>query len=160
MKREEVLKIIEAEANAQGIEPALLKAICSVESSFNPWAMRFEKNYIYLYEVRDHAKKHGVTTDTESAFQKFSLGLGQVMFAVCREYGYSEPFPLLAADFKLSLHYAAKHLKKFLSRYKTLEDAISSYNQGSPRKVDGVFYKNQTYVDKVLAQLSKHRATG
>lgn len=150
----EIELAIHEKARLFKIDPNLLKAICQVESSLDPFAMRFEKNYIYLHEVREWSKKFNVSNETEGALQKFSYGLGQVMGAVAREYGYDEPLALLCADWKQALHFSAQHFAKFLKRYKKTDDAIAAYNAGAPRKTDG-FYKNQPYVDKVLRAYKK-----
>lgn len=149
-----IIAAIHNAAKAQGIDPLLFEAICRIESSLDPYAVRFEKDYLYLFEVRENAARYRLSIETEGALQKFSYGLAQIMGAVCREYGYKSSLVHLATDWQSSLKYSAKHLAKFLKKYPLTSDAIASYNAGSPRRKNG-FYVNQSYVDKVLAAYEK-----
>lgn len=145
-----VIAAIQAEASLQGIDWKLVQAICQKESSLNTQAVRFEPQYKYVYKVDELAKKLRITSATEEATQKFSYGLGQIMGAVCREYGYSEPLMLLLSDWRVALSYSVKHLVNYSKKYKTTSDVIAAYNAGSPRRTEAGLYVNQSYVDSVL----------
>lgn len=152
---DEILTAIHDAATTEGLDPKLLRAICTVESSLRPDAFRFEKSYQWLYQTQTQAKIQGISQDSEEAAQRFSYGLGQVMGAVCREYGYKGNLLRLVTDWKVSLSYAAKHLKRFVKARSKVEDAVASYNAGSVRKLADGSYANQVYVDKVMAELKK-----
>lgn len=135
-------------ARREKVPPYLFEAICRVESSLNPWAVRFEPAYRYLHFPREWASKLKITQVTEETLQKCSWGLGQVMGAVARELGFEDALPrLLEPD--IGLTYAARHLRGYYERYGGEMEAVSSYNQGSPRKTRGGMFQNQSYVDKV-----------
>jgi soluble lytic murein transglycosylase-like protein len=152
---------IKAAAMAEGIDPELFQAICTVESSLIPSAVRFEYKYKWHFKPEEWAKKYHFSSDTERAFQSFSYSLPQIMGAVMREYGFAGNFQELLkpdADHRVALQYGAKHLKRFLIRHKNMDEAIAAYNAGSPRyRADGKF-ENQGYVDKVNAALKSIRA--
>lgn len=137
------------------VSPTLMLAMIAVESSGNPNALRFERKYRWLYRERMFAKASGVSLDTERALQKFSYGVLQIMGATARYMGYrGHLMRLLKAEEGLawgSLYFASLQYK-----YKNVEDAISAYNQGSPRKaLLSDKYKNQRYVDSVLKKQSE-----
>jgi|SRR6185503_7139703 len=123
----------------------LVLAICQIESSFDPWAFRYEPQYKYLLGDR-------LTMSlTEKFGQMCSWGLMQVMGGVAREHGYKGPLPQLCLP-DLGVNYGCKHLQKFFLKYKNYPDAIASYNAGSPRRLEaGGDYVNQYYVKNVQA---------
>jgi hypothetical protein len=131
----------------------LLAAIVQTESGGDPMAARFEPDYKYLFKSAEFAKANAVTPMTEMMFQKTSWGLCQVMGGVAREHGHTGSLLELLVP-EIGLKYGAKHLKKFMQKYQTKEDVISSYNAGSPIKLLDGKYKNQQYVDKVLSYLN------
>lgn len=149
-----ILDAIQKAADETGVSRELLTAICTIESSLNPRAIRFEPTYPWLYQTATFAKTLSVSQDTETACQRFSYGLGQVMGAVCREYGFKEHLFELFANQELAVFYAAKHLAKFVKQTKRLEDAVASYNAGSVRKTSTGHYVNQLYVDKVMKEFN------
>jgi soluble lytic murein transglycosylase-like protein len=147
---QEIIDAIQSIAKEQKINPKLFQAICTVESSLKTNLVRFESGYSYLYQTSTWATKLLISQETEAACQKFSYGLGQVMGAVCREYGYKENLMNLATDWKTALKYSAIHLAKYLKNRPNTQDAIASYNAGSVRKTPDNFYLNQGYVNKVM----------
>lgn len=150
--------LIEQIATEEKLDPLLFVAICTVESSLNPLAARFEPAWRYLYHPREIASQLVISVETETAFQSMSFGLPQIMGSVMRERGYTDHLSKCFVDPALPLRYAARHLRGFLVKYGGNEsDAISAYNQGSNRKTAGGLYQNQRYVDKVSAVLRKLR---
>jgi soluble lytic murein transglycosylase-like protein len=146
-------------AKASDIDADLIGAIVQVESAGNEKAMRYEKHWRYLVHPEKFAKLNNVSRETEEELQKFSYGLMQVMGSVAREHGMRGPLVNLL-DPDLGLQYGCVHLKSFMQRYAKLSDAVSSYNQGSPRKTeDGIKYLNQAYVDKVKALYDRRLIT-
>lgn len=128
------------------VDTALIRAITQVESVFNPFAVRFEP----------HLKRAKWYTNTipekykDDQYAYCSMGYMQVLYGIARDYGFKgTPQDLMSPD--NSVHYGTKHLANFLKRWKKVEDAISAYNQGRPRKdKDTGEYKNQRYVDDVM----------
>jgi soluble lytic murein transglycosylase-like protein len=145
------LEKLEAVSKALNIPSNLLAAIVQKESSGNALATRFEPAYSYFWDAKTCAKKLNCSVETELNMQACSYGLTQIMGAVCREYGFTGWFGELY-NVDTNLLYGGRHLRKFLAKYPAgITDAISSYNQGSPRKDAKGKYLNQSYVDDVLA---------
>lgn len=91
-------------AGAHELWPALVCAVVEQESSWNPWALRYEpmfyERYIATRLTRrppdSHAPELGALTSaeipndaTESRARAFSWGLMQVMGQVAREHGFT-----------------------------------------------------------------------
>lgn len=149
-------ELINKYALKYGIDPDLALAIATVESSLNPFVMRYEPNYRWLYHVDDFAHKLKITNLTEETLQKFSYGCYQLMGALCREKGFDDYLPKML-DPELNISYGCKHIKSLLIKFKTESDAVSAYNQGSPKKNNGGTYLNQSYIDKVHSVLYELR---
>ena len=134
----------------------LVRAIISTESSWNPFAIRYEPQWRYFYETRSLASLLGITHPTMELFQATSYGLMQIMGSVAYELGFRQS-PVLLCDPEINLHYGCKKLKKLFEKYGHEDDVISSYNQGNPRKNNGGMYLNQRYCDKVHSFLIEYR---
>lgn len=143
-----LLKLIKQVSESYHLDPNLVGAVVSVESSYSMWATRYEPGYIYLKNPSLYAKKLGLSEATERTMQKISWGLMQIMGGVARELGYSEHLTQLCLP-EINLEFGCKKLAILLDKYKSIGDAVSAYNQGSPKK-SGVQYLNQGYVDKVM----------
>lgn len=134
-----------------GIRRSILLAIVYVESGGDAKAMRYEEGFRWTHREKNHARNLNITTDTETQLQKFSYGLAQVMGGTarseCKMFG-----PLTdLLDPNVNIRIASTYLQKLMFKYNSVEDTISAYNQGSPRKkMFSKKYKNQAYVDKVL----------
>lgn len=142
-------EIIIKKANKYRLPPQLVRAIIKVESSNNNYAIRYEKNYRWLYKPEKFAGALQ-TLDTEKYMQKCSLGLMQVMGAVAREHGCDDTFLSKLFDPEINLEYGCKYLSILKRRFGDMTDCIAAYNAGSPRKLDDGSYVNQKYVDRVL----------
>ena len=153
----EILALIDGVAQAEGLDSNLLRAICTVESSLDPYAVRYEPAYKYTVSPRDWASKVRLSVETEECLQKFSYGLAQIMGGVMREAGFSGYLQTCLLNPKVPLAYSAKHLKNYLRRYGSEVEAVAAYNAGSPRKTSGGMFVNQSYVDKVDKELRKLR---
>lgn len=159
MDQTQIMKCVQDTATKVGVDPDLAMAIAMVESGGYPLAIRFEPSWKYFYQPELFAHKNGLSMPTEQVLQASSFGAMQVMGAVARERGFIGNLLELVTDPELAISYAVKHLKGFVDRYPALPSAISAYNQGSPRKIDvgdgaGVKFRNQAYVDSVLARMS------
>lgn len=77
-------------AVAHSLDPALICAVVEQESSWNPWAMRYEPLFFAKYVAPLYTNNK--VSPTEAYSRGFSWGLMQVMGQVAREAGYTEPF--------------------------------------------------------------------
>jgi soluble lytic murein transglycosylase-like protein len=149
MDRDSIVKIIELIAPTYNLDTVLIQALIATESSFNVNAMRYEALFTYLTNPPSHAQRLGTSIETEATLQRFSWGLCQLMGSVFRELGFMESLPL-ALEPHINIQFGCLHFSNYLKKYGAIEDAISSYNQGSPRRGPNGTYFNQIYVDKVL----------
>jgi hypothetical protein len=130
----------------------ILAAIFRVESQYDPFAMRFEPEYQWVYNAPFFAKQCGITLQTEITLQKFSYGLGQIMGGTARWLGYRGPLPGLL-DVETNVHWCSVYWNNLLQKYNgDTWKAVSAYNQGSAAGCDTGKCKNQQYVDKVKAE--------
>jgi soluble lytic murein transglycosylase-like protein len=150
--------LIRSAAIHEGIDANLFEAICTVESSLDPKALRYEPHYRWTTQPREWASKMRLSVETETMLQSCSYGLCQIMGSIMREQGFNGDLQTLLVQPEKILTAGAKHLKKFLTRYGNEEAAIAAYNAGSARKTQGGLFENQRYVDKVYAVLRNLRA--
>jgi len=134
----------------------LVGAVCLVESNADPFAMRYEPNWKYSYNLIDFAKITGSTVETERIAQSTSWGIMQVMGTVAREYNHVG-FLSQLCDIKKGLFYGCKHLKEKIKQF-GLPDGIAAYNSGIPKKNEMGLFSNQGYVDKILENQAKLKA--
>lgn len=148
-----------------GIPHLLLRAIVTVESRSNPWAMRYEAHYRWLWNIETNQpfrgklsdyplpprewRAFGVSRDTEVKAQKTSWGLMQIMGAVGRELGFDRPFLTELVDPQVNLEYGCRHLYNMYRRFGGWEEAAVAYNAGSPRRNKEGQWVNQVYLDRL-----------
>jgi len=143
------LRLITEVSGDYGVDANLVISIVSVESDGDACATRYESHYRYLDDPEIFAKVNNITTETEVVHQKTSWGLMQVMGGVARELGFVDSLVKLCEPY-LGLKMGVKKLSLLIKKYHHIWDAVSAYNQGSPRKDDKGLYYNQSYVDKVF----------
>lgn len=153
----DIYKLLVREAIDNLIDPLLCVAIATVESNWDPWAVRFEPRWNYLYNPDVYAQKLRITEHTEKVLQSCSWGIMQVMGSVARELGFDGPLQQLCGP-AYSAEYGCKKLFQYRKKYKTEADIIAAYNYGLAVKFLNGKYKNQEYVDKVSAVLLDLRA--
>ena len=123
-------------AKKHGLDPALVCALCEVESAWMPWAARYESGYkwLYIYEFDDEGYPYinlsagkrergqqyikfliqlGCSGQTEVIHQKISWGLMQIMGATARERGFRGWLTELC-DPQVNLEWGCKHLRWML----------------------------------------------
>jgi soluble lytic murein transglycosylase-like protein len=136
-------KAIEEKALKYDVSPDLIEAFVITESSGQAQAKRYEPNFYAKYvregNYPDELKKELAT----------SWGLMQVMGLVAWERGLRYKIKETLCTVDGGLEYGIKHFMRFLNKYGNWDDAIASYNAGSPRKGKDGRYVNQNYVDKV-----------
>lgn len=158
MRKEYLMDIVKSECKFLGFnDVALIYAIIETESGWNSYTVRYEPEWKYIVSIPDNLLKSlGITRITEEQLQKFSWGLMQIMGSVARELNFTGLLTELVNP-QTNVNLGIRHLKKFLDKYKNIEDAIASYNAGSPRKRENGKYINQQYVDKVLTNYKKYK---
>jgi soluble lytic murein transglycosylase-like protein len=99
-------------AASQSLDPALVCAVVEQESSWNPWAMRYEPAFFAKYVA--HLYTNNKITASEAYARGFSWGLMQVMGQVAREMGFDGTFLSATCDPELGLAIGCKLLRKKL----------------------------------------------
>lgn len=133
------------------VDVELIKAIIHQESSGLPYAVKYEKHLPhadwYLATLTDEEKKEGLSF--------CSLGCMQVLFGIAKaECGYTGTADDLISITN-SINYGSKFLRVLIKRHWILEDVISAYNQGSPKKDKNGRYCNQAYVNSVMKKFTE-----
>lgn len=143
-------------ANRAGIDPALVCALCAVESNWNPLAMRYEPRFYdrYVAPISEKSLRSrnpwmaagGLPTlDTERRLLSFSYGLMQVMGQTARENGFDGQWLGALLIPSENLEIGCRYLSRKLTAWSEVDDAISAYNAGSPTG------RNAEYVGRVLS---------
>jgi soluble lytic murein transglycosylase-like protein len=128
-------------AAAQGLDPALVCAVCEQESSWNAWSIRYEPLFFSKY-VAPLFTNNKISA-SEAYARGFSWGLMQVMGQVAREHGYSEPFLSSLCDPTDALEIGCRVLRKKLDAGENdVTRALLLWNGGA----------NPAYPSQVLAR--------
>jgi soluble lytic murein transglycosylase-like protein len=146
------MKTIKKISEKHGVDPNLIGAIIMCESAGNPWACRFEP-HVYRRGTYINLKAKRPATcsaDTEKVFQSTSFGLMQIMGFNLRDMGFEGWLPEVCTP-EINIEYGCRFVARLLKRWPRIEDTVSAYNQGSPRKsANRAEYQNQPYVSKVM----------
>lgn len=153
--KDEIIANAVAQAQSHKLDPELVLAFIFVESTFYPFAHRFEPKWKYLLpqaEIDKFAARNNISVVTERIDQMTSFGVMQVMGSVARELGHKGRLSDLY-DPNYGINYGCLKLRSLLDKYpNSLEDAIASYNAGHPEMAGGM-YANQRYVDDIKKAL-------
>lgn len=101
--------LVKLRAQQAGVDPALVCAIVEQESSWNPWAIRFEP----AFKIR-YVDPLGLSP-TEATARSFSWGLMQIMGQVAREHGYTGNLAQLC-DASTGVRWGIVHFKSKLTQ--------------------------------------------
>jgi soluble lytic murein transglycosylase-like protein len=99
-------------AAAHSLDPALVCSIIEQESSWNPWAMRYEPLFFAKYVANLYTNNK--ITASEAYARGFSWGLMQVMGQVAREIGFDGTFLSALCDPEQGLATGCRLLRKKL----------------------------------------------
>ena len=135
----------------------VIMGIIETESSFNPYAARYEPHYRWLVTPEKFFRNYTTNPETEVILQKTSLGLMQLMGANFRKLGYTRPLTAVFEDVDAQIRYGIKFFLNLCKKYESISAAVAAYNAGSPRKTQTGRYVNQAYVDKVLSNSQNWR---
>jgi soluble lytic murein transglycosylase-like protein len=129
-------------AGKYALDPALVCAIIEQESSWNPWAIRYEPAF-YVHYVMPQRN----LSATEAYARAFSWGLMQIMGEVAREEGFPGDLPSLC-DPAIGLDAGCNHFKrKLVQANNDVAHALQLWNGGG----------NPQYFTQVLARVAKYR---
>ena len=135
------IAIAQRYAGAHSLDPALVCAVIEQESSWNPWAMRYEPAFFAKYVAPLYTNNK--VSATEAYARGFSWGLMQVMGQVAREFGCDAPFLSALCDPEQGIAIGCKVLRrKFDAMAGDTTRALLAWNGGG----------NPAYASQVLAR--------
>lgn len=163
---------VRAAAVRHHLDPAVVLAIVSVESSGHPWAWNPEPRYRYFWDVRAWRPFRSVTPaeiaseyppadfraiagdpDQEWWAQQASWGVMQVMGAVAREAGFRHAYLPELCDPWTGLEYGCTHFAgQLIWSGGDVARALGAYNAGRGG-ADGP--AGQAYAARVLARVGR-----
>jgi len=133
-------------ANRHQLWPELILAIIEQESSFNPWAIRYEHAFFQKYILPQWVNSK-LPNITEAQARAFSWGLMQVMGQVAREHGFQGAFLAELCDPAVGLEVGCRVLAAKLAADGNVTKALLLWNGGS----------NPGYPQQVLARAEKYK---
>jgi soluble lytic murein transglycosylase-like protein len=144
--RAELISLARAAAAEHSLHPELVCAICEQESSWNPWALRYEPAFFARYVAPLWATK--TISVTESYSRAFSWGLMQVMGQTAREHGFDAASPLSAlCEPRTALDVGCRvFAHKIAAAEGNIERALLLYNGGA----------NPDYPAQVLSRVTHY----
>jgi soluble lytic murein transglycosylase-like protein len=128
------------------LDPLIVCAVCEQESGWNPWAVRFEPEFLARYVK----PANPATPSTREITSAISFGLMQVMGDTAIEFGWHGGFLTELCDPDVGVDFGCRKLQKcFQSRPNDIEAALLEYNGGG----------NAFYGQQVLARVSHYSAS-
>lgn len=144
-----LVSLVKQECKRRELDSVLICSIIDTESSFNPYAIRYEPRSMRTVAAKACAKVNRISEDTEEMAQHFSWGMGQILGSTARWLGFRDLLSSLC-DAKTGIFWCCEAFEKLGAPYKEMDDKIAAYNMGSlQQKPDGTIV-NQKYVDRVL----------
>ena len=141
-----LLALARRAAEAENLDSAVVCAIVEQESSWNPWAMRYEPHFFSKYVAPLYTNnKIGAT---EAYARGISWGLMQVMGQVAREKGVASLYLSTLCDPAVGLAVGCRILRQKLDAAGgDTPKALLAWNGGG----------NPDYAEEVLARVSRYR---
>jgi soluble lytic murein transglycosylase-like protein len=126
-----------------GLDVAMVCAVCEQESSWNPWAVRFEP----AFEARYIKPALTAAPTTKELTEAMSFGLMQIMGQVAIEQGFTGRFLTELCDPEVGIDYGCRKLQKCFATHGADVTGLLAYNGGG----------NKDYGLQVLARVSKYQ---
>lgn len=141
MTKDELISLAREAAKVANLDPRVVCAVIEQESSWDPWAIRFEPAFLNRY-----VRPLNLMSQTEEMSRATSWGLMQVMGQVAREHGYRDKLQCLLRPYD-AVRIGCSVLKgKLAPSPSDLEAGLLRYNGGG----------NPDYGKQVMARLSKY----
>jgi len=129
------------------LDPALVCAVATLESSWNPWAVRYEPAFLTKY-IQPLLNNGTVKTMTEATMRSSSFGLMQILGQVARENGFTGQFLTELCDPDVGMDFGCRKLAKCVQNHPNDQrGALLAYNGGG----------NPQYADLVLQYLASYQ---
>lgn len=142
MTIEQMQAVARSSAIAAGLDPALVMAVIEHESSWNPWAVRYEPAFYARYIASMKLP------ETEKTLRATSFGLMQVMGQVAREKGFDEKYLTALCDPINGVVFGCRKLRECVAATADITAALLRYNGGG----------DPSYPVIVLGLMDKYRS--
>lgn len=130
-------------AMAHGLEPSFVAAVCEQESSWDPWAIRFEP----AFEAHYIKPALPAAPTTRELTKAMSFGLMQIIGETAIELGWDGNFLTELCDPETGVLYGCKKLQHCMDIHgRDRTTALLAYNGGS----------NHSYPGEVLARVAHY----
>jgi soluble lytic murein transglycosylase-like protein len=149
--RAALISLARAAAAAHSLDAALVCAVCEQESSWSPWAIRYEPPFFTRYIAPMLTAGNSPATKlsaTEACARAFSWGLMQVMGQVAREQNFVGPSFAELCDPQIGLEIGCRVLEsKLRATHGDVPRALQLWNGGA----------NPNYASEVLARAAQYK---
>src|ERR1700741_1600143 len=106
MTKDEMIVIARQTAAKYMLAPEIVCGICDKESTWNPWAIRYEPGFL-----REYVEKLKLKSLTETTARSISWGVMQVMGDEARERGFTGQFLSELCDPAMGIEYGCRALQ-------------------------------------------------
>lgn len=137
------LAFVTPHAAKYGLDPKIVAAVCEQESSWNPFAIRFEP----AFEARYIKPALPNAPTTREMTEAMSFGLMQIMGEVAIEFGWHGNFLSELCDPDTGVEFGCKKLQKCFSIHGDADTSLLAYNGGG----------NSFYGQQVLARVKNYQ---
>lgn len=129
-------------AHAYQLDPRVVCAVCEQESSWNPYAIRFEPGFLKKY-----VEPLNLPSQTDAMARSTSWGIMQVMGQVAREFGFKGQYLTMLCDPTAGLDIGCKVLRSKLAGHpQSLASGLLAWNGGG----------SASYPGEVLTKMEKY----
>jgi soluble lytic murein transglycosylase-like protein len=130
-------------ATAHLLDPAIVAAVCEQESGWNPFAVRYENEFLHRYVK----PLNPLAPTTPEITRACSFGLMQIMGLTAMELGWRGYYLTQLCDPEIGMEFGCRKLRKCFDLHPNDNiAALLAYNGGS----------NPIYASQVLARVSKY----
>jgi soluble lytic murein transglycosylase-like protein len=130
----QLLALAQQAARTHALWPELVCAVVEQESSWDPWALRYEPGFYERY-IEPQVARGAISNDTEARARAFSWGLMQVMGQLAREHGFTGPSLAALCDAAAGLEIGCRVLAaKIAAAEGNVERALILWNGGGNRE--------------------------
>jgi hypothetical protein len=145
LTHDELVALARSTAQSHHLFEHIICGICEQESSWVPWAYRYEPAFYSRYV--EPLFNDGKITITEAHGRAISWGLGQTMGQSVREIGYADWLPMLC-DPAIGLEWVCRLFERKLQHAQgSIVQALQLWNGGG----------NLAYAPSVLAKSAKYQ---